>query len=449
MRVAAQSADRADGKLPLIGSPVRRMKNLPKHALEAECMMRNGKVRLCLLNALTFAILTEAQAGGQNCDAIIQHGLRNVSVKAGSEARTATTYFNHCHKDFSDLSDSMLASVEVEIFGSGGEASYSRDRREQRLTEWCKQSASSATSHRSVYEESRQFYDAAVSAWSRCNELKSKDVLVDFISANGQIVQINLRYSGPTRSGIRLVGVDASGFVCETRVPAENGYRLLANSTNDSGVFDSPEIGREAIGVRCQRNIAQRRQMGEESFDYLPAGVISIDTASLPFQFSFVEEWTPDLPRASAKDFDRRVGALEVIPDVPVGTLLAWDPHERDAEGRVVRERQLPAGWQICDGTNGTPNLKGSFLRGGGTSESGAKGGAETHKIPHRSIRTWTNGFDAAKSFNGDPRTVVCSGAGWCTGAAITSEGNVPEYDVPTVPPFYSVVYIMKISAHR
>ena len=37
----------------------------------------------------------------------------------------------------------------------------------------------------------------------------------------------------------------------------------------------------------------------------------------------------------------------------------------------------IPAGWQLCDGTNGTPNLRGQFIVGaGGTYNPGDQGGA-------------------------------------------------------------------------
>jgi len=46
---------------------------------------------------------------------------------------------------------------------------------------------------------------------------------------------------------------------------------------------------------------------------------------------------------------------LEATADsVPPGTILPWLP----------TEDELPAGWVVCDGTYGTPDLRGLFLRG-------------------------------------------------------------------------------------
>lgn len=40
----------------------------------------------------------------------------------------------------------------------------------------------------------------------------------------------------------------------------------------------------------------------------------------------------------------------------------------------------IPAGWIICDGSNGTPDLRDKFVRGAGAGdEAGATGGSETH----------------------------------------------------------------------
>ena len=40
----------------------------------------------------------------------------------------------------------------------------------------------------------------------------------------------------------------------------------------------------------------------------------------------------------------------------------------------------IPAGWQICDGTNGTPDLRSKFIRGVATSSTnpGSTGGADS-----------------------------------------------------------------------
>lgn len=53
---------------------------------------------------------------------------------------------------------------------------------------------------------------------------------------------------------------------------------------------------------------------------------------------------------------------------VPVGVILMW-------AGLVAN---IPQDWALCDGQNGTPDLRGRFIKGA-SSEAGATGGSETH----------------------------------------------------------------------
>lgn len=64
---------------------------------------------------------------------------------------------------------------------------------------------------------------------------------------------------------------------------------------------------------------------------------------------------------------------------VPVGGIILWS-------GLLA---SLPANWQICNGTNGTPNLRDRFVIGaGGAYAVGATGGAATINIQHSHTST-------------------------------------------------------------
>ena len=71
-----------------------------------------------------------------------------------------------------------------------------------------------------------------------------------------------------------------------------------------------------------------------------------------------------------------RVAALEasLASDVPRGAILTW----------FVKGGPIPAGWSICDGTLGRPNLQGFFLRGGSSVAdlTDTKQGSNTHSHP-------------------------------------------------------------------
>lgn len=57
---------------------------------------------------------------------------------------------------------------------------------------------------------------------------------------------------------------------------------------------------------------------------------------------------------------------------VPSGVIVLWS----GASGAI------PEGWALCNGTNGTPDLRDRFVLGaGGRYSVGARGGEETHKL--------------------------------------------------------------------
>ena len=52
-------------------------------------------------------------------------------------------------------------------------------------------------------------------------------------------------------------------------------------------------------------------------------------------------------------------------PSLPIGSMIAYAGLLGD----------IPTGWHICDGTNGTPDLTDSFVMGGTQGQNGQTGG--------------------------------------------------------------------------
>lgn len=68
---------------------------------------------------------------------------------------------------------------------------------------------------------------------------------------------------------------------------------------------------------------------------------------------------------------------------IPVGGIILWS-------GSIV---SIPAGWALCDGTLGTPNLRDRFVVGAGTTYAvGANGGAATVTLTLAQIPSHTHG---------------------------------------------------------
>jgi hypothetical protein len=61
--------------------------------------------------------------------------------------------------------------------------------------------------------------------------------------------------------------------------------------------------------------------------------------------------------------------AAATLALIPPGSIIMWT-------GAVG---SIPAGWHLCDGTGGTPDLRNRFIMGAGAVATGTVGGAATH----------------------------------------------------------------------
>jgi microcystin-dependent protein len=145
----------------------------------------------------------------------------------------------------------------------------------------------------------------------------------------------------------------------------------------------------------------------------------------------------------------------------PSGMIIAWKP-KADAD-----KTRAPAGWAICDGTDGTPDLRGKFILGSNphnkknTSftprETDDQGGSETHtltisEIPAHShtIGEATNGILLGDDGRA-PRGAMLewgarggsSGVSKWANAKVDSVGSGAAHN--NMPPFYTLIYIIKL----
>jgi hypothetical protein len=167
----------------------------------------------------------------------------------------------------------------------------------------------------------------------------------------------------------------------------------------------------------------------------------------------------------------------ESYSSFPSGTIIIWVPPVGTAP------TSAPAGWAVCDGTNGTPDLRGRFLLGanpmpGGISTSLLTVGTDNTPLPANIYGSTSGG--KTTSFNltvanlpphnhlllrknapdGYPIFPYSFGQGPGGGYAPDSWGsNAPTENwytdntgsgttvsgVSIMPPFYTVIYIMKL----
>jgi hypothetical protein len=167
-----------------------------------------------------------------------------------------------------------------------------------------------------------------------------------------------------------------------------------------------------------------------------------------------------------------------LVPDInsfPAGGIIMWS-------GAISA---IPSGWNICDGTNGTPNLRDRFIVGAGSTYAvGATGGSanatlvsHTHTAtvsdpghshgvsdPGHShgINYWLGGNPGVNGqalcgadqvlyggFNALPSTLGASTGisvnGASTGISVSNSTQGSSATNANLPPYYALAYIMKI----
>lgn len=105
----------------------------------------------------------------------------------------------------------------------------------------------------------------------------------------------------------------------------------------------------------------------------------------------------------------------------------------------------IPTGWQLCDGTNGTPNLRDRFIVGAGSTYTpGGTGGTTTHDhtVSVSAAHSHGGGDTSNRGITGGGATVMAhplpSQAGHDHGGS-TGDGG-------TLPPYYALCYIARVS---
>jgi len=110
---------------------------------------------------------------------------------------------------------------------------------------------------------------------------------------------------------------------------------------------------------------------------------------------------------------------------IPRGIILVWS-------GAII---DIPAGWILCDGNGGSPDLRNKFLVGAGdTYCPGDQGGSFTHD----------------HTFTGDGHShLLPPGAGLASGVGVSAiinptavTGTTDEENAP--PPYYALAFIFK-----
>lgn len=152
-------------------------------------------------------------------------------------------------------------------------------------------------------------------------------------------------------------------------------------------------------------------------------------------------------------------GSSTFLVKAPVGTIVIWSGTSDN----------IPVGWQLCDGTNGTPDLRDKFVLGAGTAHLvGDSGGSEEvtltpGQLPTHKHAIATSGYaekpdswgtvwsvnsyiNSSASINTSTQVKYCLNT---TSSKASLESSPKGEAHPNMPPYYTLCYIIKLTADK
>ena len=271
-------------------------------------------------------------------------------------------------------------------------------------------------------------------------------------------LELSLAALAPGRAGDGPLAELARGAEREAARAAE--LAGAAEAASRAALAAQPEVGAAASAASERSTLAQQ-----------DAGLALVQAQSAGAVADAAAEAAEEARRLSASAAESAGGAAErssqalvasseasrlaeraLALSVPLGTIVAWDPFERDERGNALGERALPAGWALCDGRAGTPNLAHRFLMGVGVpsragtygeasrmGEAGQHGHASDPMV--NSFQWFKKGLQNARKNPGEGLMLLDRGFGSdpaAHGAHVHAGDNVPAH--------YTVVYIVKVA---
>lgn len=123
---------------------------------------------------------------------------------------------------------------------------------------------------------------------------------------------------------------------------------------------------------------------------------------------------------------------------VPVGMIAMWSG------------TKVPSGWVLCNGQNGTPDLRSKFILGATSSDNiGVAGGSTSHTLTVDELPSHSHTYSAATMIESNEGGMLFSGGDDLLGNSNSNNtgktGNGKAIDI--MPPYYTLAFIMKCEA--
>ena len=163
---------------------------------------------------------------------------------------------------------------------------------------------------------------------------------------------------------------------------------------------------------------------------------VTVNEANITNNTTNIAANTAEIKNINEKITNIKTNITALQDAMPVGSIIMFNG----------KAEEIPSGWAICDGTNGTPNLIDRFILAS-TYCGGTGGNAQitlsVSQLPphrHRLKKCWYG-----KSDNADDRQVIRWDDSVSTNDQILTEETGFGLPINIMPPYYRLIYIMKV----
>lgn len=232
---------------------------------------------------------------------------------------------------------------------------------------------------------------------------------------------------------------------------------LQALATHSSGASAPSPTFSYQIWVDTTTNPAILKLRNGDNDAWIPLGNIdtSTDTFSLVTGAALTGQATAATPAVS--DDSTKIATTAFVRDViPTGVIVMWS-------GSIA---SIPAGWYLCDGTNGTPDLRNKFVIAANADDSGTaktaitgsatqSGGTKDAIVVSHSHTATDSGHQHFTTGNVAGIADLGAGSGGNVYSPISAAGGFGYANITVastgssgtnanLPPYYALAYIMK-----
>ncbi len=280
--------------------------------------------------------------------------------------------------------------------------------------------------------------------------LKKIFLLLSFIFLHQWLfadVPNEIRYNGKLKeyrtevSGTRNINFKIYNTLTGGTAKWESGSQNVVVSSGIFSALLSPQIDWRDKDYYIELEVNGKRLEPREKLTAMPYALHSNSTESAILKDGAEFSVTIGNNKRFAVNSD---GAKTIIGNteyfmVPRGAIIIWSGTVND----------IPTGWVLCDGNNGTPDLRARFVLGA-VEETGVKysvgntGGEEEHTLTIDEMPSHSHGI--SRSFKGGGggsggADINTSGTGWTPFSVLPEGGSQPHNNMP---PYYALCYIMK-----